>query len=125
MNPYGLPLWGSTVDVYGYGTTVGSLIAADANAGALLGTLILPANLRYGQDAYFDVTSFVASTHSPYVAFNLRSTGMDVFSSLEFDYGHPSQLLVTTVPEPSSVALIAVGLLALRTRRGSKSPTPA
>lgn len=125
LNPYGLPLWGSTVDVYGYGTTIGALDVTDANAGTLLGTLTLPADLGYGQDAYFDVTSFVATANSPYVAFNLRSTGADVFSSLEYNYGHPSQLLVTTVPEPSSIALIAVGLLALGTRRSTNGRTPA
>ena len=127
LNPYGLPLWGPTVDVYGYETTVGELDVTDANAGSFLGTLILPANLGYGQDAYFDVTSFVASTNSPYVAFNLRSEGTNVFSSLEYNYGHPSQLLVTAVPEPSSIALITVGagLLALRTRRRTNGRTLA
>lgn len=119
LNPYGLPLWDSTVDVYGYGTTIGALDVTDANAGSFLGTLTLPTNLGYGQDVYFDVTSFVASASSPYVAFNLRSTGTDVFSSLEYNYGHPSQLLVTTVPEPSSIALITAGLLVLRARRSS------
>lgn len=125
LNPYGLPLWGSTVDVYGYGTTIGALDVTDANAGTLLGTLTLPANLSYGQDAYFDVTALFTSANSPYVAFNLRSTGTDVFSSMEYNYGHPSQLLVTTVPEPCSIALVAVGLLALRTRRSADSRTPA
>jgi len=117
LNPYGLPLFSPIVDVYGYGTTIGALDVTDANAGTFLGAFTLPANLGYGQDAFFDVTSFVAGAHSPYVAFNLRSTDTDVFSSLEFNYGHPSQLLVT-IPEPSSFALIAAGLLAMRSRCG-------
>jgi hypothetical protein len=119
LNPYALPLWGPTVDVYGYGTAIGALDVTDANAGSFLGTLTLPANLGYGQDAYFDVTSFVSSIKSPFVAFNLRSSGTNVFSSLEYNYGHPSQLLITPVPEPSSIFLISIGLLAilrLRTR---------
>jgi len=66
LNLYGLPLWGPTVDVYGYGTSIGSLVASDANAGTFLGTITLPQNLGYGQDVFFDVTSFVASTSSPY-----------------------------------------------------------
>lgn len=120
LNPYGLPLWGSFVDVYGYGTSTGTLQVADANAGTFLGSLNLPANLGYGQNAYFDVTPFVASTHTPYLAFNLRSTGTDVFSSLEYNYGHPSQLIVTTVPEPSSMALTIAGLFILGRVRKAK-----
>jgi hypothetical protein len=125
LNPYGLPLWGPTVDVYGYGTTITSLDVTDANAGTFLGTLTLP-SLGYGQDAYFDVTSFVANTNSPYLAFNLRSTGTDVFSSLEYNYGHPSQLLVTTVPLPPAIVLFASGLIAFGIRHPkSLMPTKA
>jgi len=116
LNPYALPLFGTEVSVYGYGTAIGALDDSDADAGVLLGVLILPANLGYGEDAYFDVTSFVAGTNAPFLAFNLRTTGTDVFSSLEFNYGHPSQLLVTTtapVAEPAPVALLLAGLLAL------------
>ena len=113
VNLYGLPLWGSDVAVYGYGTTQGQLVADDANAGTFLGTLHLPANLGYGQDAFFDVTGFVAATHAPYLAFNLRSSGTDVFSSLEYNDGHAAQLLVSSVPEPSQPALLAAGLLAM------------
>jgi len=122
VNPYGLPLWGSDVAVYGYGTADGQLVAADANAGTFLGTLHLPANLGYGQDAFFDVTGFVAAAHAPYLAFNLRSSGTDVFSSLEYNYGHAAQLLVSSVPEPSQPSMLAAGLLAmgllLRRRNG-------
>jgi len=114
LNPYALPLFGPDVDVYGYGTSIGQLDVTDANAGTFLGTLVLPANLGFGQDAYFGVTAFVANTEAPFLAFNFRSTGADVFSSLEYNYGHPSQLLVTTaVTEPTSIALLVVGLLAL------------
>jgi hypothetical protein len=60
------------------------------------------------------VTSFVSATNAPFLAFNLRSTATDVFSSLEYNYGHPSQLLVTAdVPEPTSGVLLLTGLIAL------------
>ena len=124
LNPYGEPLWDRTVDIYGYGASVGALAASDANAGAFLGTLVLPDTLGYGQDATFDVTSFVNSVSSPYVAFNLRTTGTDVFSSLEYNHGHPSELLATAaaVPEPANAslmlaAIVAAAGLAVRRRR--------
>lgn len=127
VNPYGLPLWDSTIDIYGYGTETGHLTAADANAGTFLGTLTLPAMLGYGQDAFFDVTSFLRATKASFFAFNLRSDDLDVFSSLEHNYGHPSQLLVTyedapvDVPEPAGLILAGVLALALVRRRNSGS----
>jgi len=126
LNPYGEPLWGKQVDIYGYGTSVAALDASDANAGTFLGTLVLPDHLGYGQDAFFDVTAFVNHVAAPYVAFNLRTTDTDVFSSLEYNYGHPSELLATAaaVPEPGGASLMLAGLfaaagLAHRRRRGA------
>ncbi|MES2741604.1 MAG: PEP-CTERM sorting domain-containing protein [Pseudomonadota bacterium] len=128
LNPYGLPLWSPTVDIYGYGTTDGQLVASDGNAGTFLGTLTLPVNLGFGQDAFFDVTEFVSHTYasSPFLAFNLRgSSGAgNVFSSLEYNYGHPSQLLITAVPEPGEYALMLAGLAmvgAIARRRRQRS----
>ena len=125
LNPYGEPLWGKDVAIYGFGTSIGALAASDANAGTYIGTLVLPDNLGYGQDATFDVTAFVNSVRSDYVAFNLRTTGTDVFSSLEYNYGHPAELLATAaaVPEPANASLMLMGALvasagmALRRRR--------
>jgi hypothetical protein len=117
LNPYGEPLWGKDVDIYGYGTSIGALDASDANAGTFIGTLVLPDNLGYGQDASFDVTSFVNGVHAAYVGFNLRTTGTDVFSSLEYNLGHSSELLATAapaaaVPEPTGSSLMLAGLMA-------------
>lgn len=126
LNPYAQPLWGRQVDVYGYGTSEAALDVSDADAGTFLGTLVLPDNLGYGQDAFFDVTAFVNGVHAPYVAFNLRSDGTDLFSSLEYNDGHPSELLAIAapVPEPASAALMLAGAfatagLAWRRRRTS------
>jgi hypothetical protein len=114
VNPYALPLWGPQLSIYGYGTANGQLAESDANAGVFLGILNLPP-LGWGADAYFDVTSFVKSTDAPYLALNLRSSGTNVFSSLEYNYGHPSQLQVISfaIPEPASATLIALGLVGI------------
>ena len=114
VNPYGLPLWDLSVSMYGYESSDGALTSSDYNAGTFLGTLMLPDRLNYGQDAFFDVTSFLQTVGGPYVGFNLRTdAGTDVFSSLESNYGHPAQLTVTMVPEPSTVLLLLSGILGL------------
>jgi hypothetical protein len=101
VNPYGLPLWGPVVHVYGYPSYDGRLTSSDYNAGVFLGDWALP-NLGYGEDAYFDVTAFMKTVTTPYVGFNLRTEGTDVFSSLEYNYGRPSQLSGVLIPEPST-----------------------
>jgi len=107
LNPYALPLYDSTVDIYGYGNADGVITGADYNAGTFLGTLTLPPNLGYGQDAFFNVTSFVRTVPGAFFGFNLRAdSGTDVFSSLEFNYGKPSRLVGTPVPEPSTCGLL-------------------
>lgn len=117
VNPYGLPLFGNPVDVYAYESYDGLLTSSDYDAGTFLGSWLLPSDLNYGQDAFFEVTQFLQTLSSPFVGFNLRTApgGTDVFSSLEYNYGHPSQLTITTIatpiPEPSSV----LGFLALGT----------
>jgi PEP-CTERM motif len=111
VNPYGLPLWGPEVAVYAYESSLAQIDLSDTNAGALIGVWSLPPNLGYGEDAFFDVTSFILSKPGPYIAFNLRSEGTDVLSSLEINYGHASQLHITTaVPEPGTYALMMLGL---------------
>ncbi|MGD0651597.1 MAG: hypothetical protein ABSA97_10745 [Verrucomicrobiia bacterium] len=128
VNPYGLPLFSTDIDVYGIRENSGFISANDANAGTYLGTMHLPSNLGYGQDASFDVTSFMLTANSAYVGFNLRDTGgPDVLSSMEYNYGHPSQLHVTVVPDQSStwelfvLALGAVGVIGWRANGKSAS----
>ena len=120
VNPYGLPLFGNPIDVYGFGTQSGLLAASDYHAGNYLGSWTLP-NLGYGQDAFFDVTSLFSTVNTPYVGFDFSANGVDVLSSLHYNYGHPSELIVTTaVPEPSSLSLMGVGILCafIKRKRG-------
>jgi hypothetical protein len=116
VNPYSLPIFGQTIHLYGYQSTDGRLTYSDYASGIFLGDWTLPP-LGYGQDAYFDVTSFLKTVTTSYVGFNLRTEGADGFSSLEYNYGHPSQLSVYTVPEPATVLLLAAGGIGLRKRR--------
>lgn len=126
VNPYALPLFGLNVDVYGFTSNNALISASDANAGSFLGTMILPSNLGGGEDAFFDVTNFVSIANAPYIGFNLRNqpVDMDVFSSIENNYGHPSQLLVTSVPvsEPSAGILLLAGLGVLTCMRSKNKP---
>lgn len=108
INPYGEPLFGSQVYVYGFDNATAQLNGSDYNAGTLLGTWNV-AGLGYGQETFFDVTSFVKSVTGPYFGFELQSDGTDVFSSSAYNLGNPPELIVT-VPEPSTLGLAVLGL---------------
>jgi hypothetical protein len=116
VNPYSLPLWSPTVHIYGYSSNDGLLTMSDYDAGVFLGDLTV-SNLTFGQDAYFDVTSFLKTVTTPYVGFNLRTERTDDFSSLEFNNGHPSQLSISPVPEPATLLFLGLGGLVLRRKR--------
>jgi hypothetical protein len=116
INPYALPLWSPIVSVYGYSSTDGLLTMSDYDAGVFLGDLTV-SNLSFGQDAYLDVTSFLKTVTTPYVGFNLRTEHTDVFSSLEENCGHPSQLSISAIPEPATLLLFTLGGLFLRKRK--------
>jgi len=123
INPYALPLWGPQLDVYGFASSSSTISQADLSSPTLIGTWVLPSNLGYGQDAFFDVTTFLQTVQSPYVDIILmNSGGTDVFSSTQYNYGHPSQLIVVT-PEPAVGALVLLGLPFLYMLRRVPKPT--
>jgi hypothetical protein len=121
VNPYSLPIWGSGIDVYGYGSNDGVLTLSDYNAGTYLGRWNVPDTLGFGEQTYFDVTGFLLGLTTPYAGFNLRTPdGGYQLSSLEYNYGHPPELTVTTIPEPSAAMLLAVGALPALVRHGRR-----
>jgi hypothetical protein len=99
LNPYGLPLFGTNVNVYGFDGGTGTLMSSNFNSGTLIGVWTLPKGLNYGQVTTFDVTAFVKSTKGPYFGFILVSTG-DLFSSTSINYGTPPELYVIAPPLP-------------------------
>jgi hypothetical protein len=132
LNPYGLPLWDLSVDVYGYNSTIGLIQAGDYNKGAFLGTLNILPSIGFGQESLLDVTSFARESHpGGYMGFLLVTDQMDIFSSLEYNYrDHPSGIVTTpvaaphassAVPEPSTYSAVAgivlLGIVALKQRR--------
>jgi hypothetical protein len=112
VNPYALPLRDYTIEVYGYESNDGILTSLDYDAGNFIGILYLPEDIDFGEDAYMNVTGFLRGISTPFVGFNLRSEPgkADVFSSLEINYDHSSQLLISPIPEPSTIILILAGL---------------
>jgi hypothetical protein len=66
VNPYALPLWGPQLDVYGFASSSSTISQADLASPTLIGTWVLPSNnLGYGQDAFFDVTTFCKPSSLP------------------------------------------------------------
>jgi hypothetical protein len=100
VNPYALPIHDSTIDIYGYESIDGILTLSDFDAGALIGVMELPSSLDFGENAFFDATNFLQIVNSPFVGFVFRADGV-VLSSVEYNYGHPAQLTVSTEPLPS------------------------
>jgi hypothetical protein len=108
LNPYGLPLFGPTVSVYGFDDGTGTLTSSNYNSGTLIGLWTLPTGLTYGQAATFDVTTFVKSTKGPYFGFILVAGG-DVFSSTTINYGLPPELYVISPPLPPLLGVTRTG----------------
>ncbi|HBG27726.1 MAG: hypothetical protein A2Y10_19215 [Planctomycetes bacterium GWF2_41_51] len=106
------------IGVYGYENSDNSITLSDYNAGTFIGIWDIPPNLSYGKDIFFDVTPFLQGADSSFVKFNLRgvSGSLGAFCSLDSNLGHPSQLTVTLVPEPTTIALMLLGGSLIRKR---------
>lgn len=98
LNPYALPLFGPTIQVYGYATSEPGITADDCGQGEFIGTWTLP-DLTFGEETFFDVTKFIHSTKAKFFRFVLHSDGLDVFCSLDINYGTPPRLVATHHPD--------------------------
>jgi len=108
LNPYGLPLFGPVVSVYGFDGGNGTLMSSNYNSGTLIGMWTLPAGLGYGQVATFDITAFVKSTKGPYFGIVLAAGG-DLFSSTSINYGTPPELYAIGARLPPPLTATRVG----------------
>lgn len=108
LNPSSLPMFDSTVDVYGFDGGTGTLTGSDYNSGTFIGTATFPPNPAYGQITTFDVTAFVKSIKQPYFGFILHAVG-DVLSSTTVNYGTPPELYVIGPPPPSRLTASRAG----------------
>ena len=108
LNPYGLPLFGPNVSVYGFDGGTGTLTISDYSPGTLIGVWALPAGLGYGQVATYDITAFVKSVKGPYFGIILVAGG-DVFSSTYINYGTPPELYAIGPPPTPLLTATRVG----------------
>jgi hypothetical protein len=100
LNLYGLPVYTPSVRVYGYDYADGLITANDAQRGRYLGRLLLPEDLGFGEETFFDVTRFVHSVRGNRFGLALKSDDDTAeFSSLEMNYGTPPHLVATRWPD--------------------------
>lgn len=109
LNPYGLPMFDLNVNVYGFDGGTGTLYGSNWYSGTLIGTIVFPANVNYGQVETLDVTTFVHSVKGPFFGFILQAPGGDVLSSLNYNYGTPPELIATLSTLPPTLAVNPIG----------------
>ncbi len=109
LNPYGLPLFGTNVSVYGFDGGTGTFVGSNFDSGTLIGVWTLPPGLGYGQATTFDVTAFVKSTKGPYFGFILVADNGDDFCSTSVNYGTPPELYAISPPLPPLLTATRAG----------------
>ena len=117
MNPWSLPLHGEPLSVYAYQGADGLITVDDYDSGLYIGAWDFPGDITWGQEDFFDVTNFVLSAGQSLIGFNIRGTSLNSFSSTEMNLGTGPKLLISTVPEPSSILLLLSSLIVFVTPR--------
>jgi hypothetical protein len=105
LSVYGLPFFGDNISIYFIDNATSGLSGSDYSNGVPIGSYTLPLNLSFGEQLFFDVAAFVHSARGSYFAFVIRADGTDVFSSTNYNLGTPPELIATSVPEMSSLAI--------------------
>lgn len=132
LNYYGLPAHGDgLIDVYGFGSSSGSLQYSDAFAGSYIGTWDVPL-AGHGQPISYDITELLQSVDAPFLGITLVTSpgSTHVFSSLENNYGSPAQITIETadvapIPAPASgIALVSAVLFGATVLRRRKRASP-
>jgi hypothetical protein len=98
VNPYGMPIHAPVMNVYGHESQDGRVDLSDYSGGVFLGQWVVPEDIDYGLETYFDVTDFVRGVNKKYVGFTLQAAPpgiYNLFSSLEYNLGSPARLIVT------------------------------
>jgi hypothetical protein len=120
LTPVAFPVSPSEIEIYGIASNVSHVSYDMLNQGVLLDTWTL-GDLVLNGDFAHDVTEFLKGVETPFVGFRLKATdGLNSFSTRYTPRNHPSQLIVTLVPEPTVLALVATASALLMTRRSSR-----
>ena len=106
-----LPSQSTQEAIYGYESYAIGINSSDKYAGTFLGNLYIQADALLGTSYQLDVTDFVKAASAPYISFNLRSTELNSFTSIGNRSTTPTQLWVSTIPEPATSGIFALGIV--------------
>jgi hypothetical protein len=113
VSPAALPVWNTTLGLYGYESTT-PLLGGPTTSWYDIGTRYYRRNIRFGEYAELDVTDFMRNVKSPYVEIHISTDEL---------FTRGAQLRVTTfVPEPSSFDYLAICIGALLIASRSRHP---
>lgn len=125
LYPSALPLRGPTEYISAYESDDLTVNPTAFNITTRVGQIDIPASSDFSSVFSLDVTNFVKSANSPYITFELRSDGMNSFTALGgYSFQKPTQIVITSIPEPGAISLMALGLAFMALMPVFKRSTP-